>query len=438
LADIRRLPNSSRVRPKTELTPYTDDQPAMRAYIEAYGCTLNFGEARELEEMLAGLGWDIVSDPSACDLAVLVTCVVIETTEKAMMRRVQELSSAPKLIITGCMATACRAKAERAAPAALFVAPGDFDSFRDAVGDQVDSARMLEDKSACAIVPIASGCRGSCAYCITRIARGQLRSRLPERVRSSVAKAVERGRMEIQLTAQDTAAYGADVGTDLPSLVGEICGLEHDFRLRVGMMNPSSALPLLDRLCEMYQRPKVFKFLHLPVQSGEDGVLERMGRGYTVDDFMRIVRRVRDAAPLLTLSTDLIVGYPGEGEDAHRRNKDLVRSAQPDIVNVTRFSPRPGTRAAAEGPKVPGWKAKERSRELTALRFEVSLRRNESWVGRECLALATERGKAESTIFRTDEYKQVVVPERLRLGAYSLLRVTEARPTYLMGEVSHG
>jgi len=426
----------SHSRCETEIIPDVNDQPVMRAYIEAYGCTLNFGEARELEEILADLGWDITSDSKECHLAVLVTCVVIETTENAMMKRVRELSSVPRLIITGCMATACRAKAERIAPTALFVAPGDFDSFRELVGGRVDTARTLEASSACAIVPIASGCRGSCAYCITRFARGSLKSRPLERVRSSVLKAVERGRMEIQLTAQDTAAYGADLCTDLPSLVADICGLEHDFRLRIGMMNPSSALPLLNRLCEMYLHPKVYKFLHLPVQSGDDRILDRMGRGYTVDDFMTIVRRVRDGAPMLTLSTDLIVGYPGEDQEAHRRSLELIAKVEPDVVNVTRFSPRPGTRAAGESPKIPGWKAKERSREITSLRFEVSLRKNEAWVGRECRALATERGKDESTILRTDEYKQVVVRERLRLGAFRQVRVTEARPTYLVGEVA--
>src|SRR4030066_431444 len=105
-----------------------DAPPAMRAYVEAYGCTLNFGEARELEDVLTGAGWTLVEDPDRCDLAVLVTCIVLDTTERAMLKRVKQLSSAPQLIVTGCMAPAGREKAQEVAPSASFVAPGDHEA----------------------------------------------------------------------------------------------------------------------------------------------------------------------------------------------------------------------------------------------------------------------------------------------------------------------
>lgn len=406
----------------------------MKAYLEAYGCTLNFGESREMEDVLVDKGWEMVSDLEQSDLAVLVTCVVIETTERAMLKRVSELSKAPRLVITGCMATTCRGKAQRIAPLAAFVAPGDLESFSRLV-EPYGLGRRLKapERESYSIVPIATGCRGACSYCITKLARGGLRSRSPARIIESVSLAAASGPREVQLTAQDTAAYGLDIGTDLPSMVGEACRLPFDFRLRVGMMNPKSVLPMVDRIARMYTESKVFKFLHLPLQSASDRLLEHMERGYTVEEFRSIVRSVREMVPRITISTDLIVGYPGESIEDHGKNLSIVKEIGPDIVNVTRFSPRPGTKAAEADGRVVGWKAKERSRELAELRFAVASERNDAWKGASLLALSTERGKGRSTILRSDEYKQIVVPEPLALGRYFEVKVVDATPTYLIG-----
>ncbi|MGQ9587944.1 MAG: tRNA (N(6)-L-threonylcarbamoyladenosine(37)-C(2))-methylthiotransferase [Thermoplasmata archaeon] len=410
----------------------------MKAYVEAYGCTLNFGEARELEDHLLSRGWELAGSPDACDLAVLVTCVVIETTERAMLKRIGELTGVPNLVITGCMATTCRERAQRIAPNAVFVPPGDLEEFSHAIEDTAGPVvRPDRERKSYCIVPIATGCLGSCAYCITRLARGRLRSRPASRILSAVEEAAGQGPREIQVTAQDTAAYGTDIGTSLPELVSRICQIPLDFRLRIGMMNPKSAIPLAEEIAEMYAQPKVFKFLHLPAQSASDKLLDRMERGYTLEGFKKILSTVRARVPEVTLSTDLIVGYPGETAEDHAQNLDFISEARPDIVNITRFSARPGTKAAGQKPVV-GWMAKERSRELTELRFRIALEKNRSWVGRAVRALSTEIGKNRSTILRTDEYKQVVVPETLSLGRYYEVHVTGATPTYLTGLRAEG
>jgi threonylcarbamoyladenosine tRNA methylthiotransferase CDKAL1 len=145
------------------------------------------------------------------------------------------------------------------------------------------------------------------------------------------------------------------------------------------------------------------------------------------------VSAFREGVPGLTLSTDLIVGYPGETDGDHRANLAMIRALEPDIVNVTRFSPRPGTPAASADGPVAGWRAKERSRELTAARFEVSARRNAAQVGRRVSAFGTEPGRAGSTALRTDEYWQVVVPERLPLGKDYEVDIVGSTATYLLG-----
>lgn len=406
----------------------------MKAYVEAYGCTLNIGESWEVQDMLAKHGWELTDDPAGSELSVLVTCVVINKTERKMLERVVALSSAPKLVITGCMATACRHEAELLAPHASFVAPGDIQSLSRAVGNTSSPPCAPSARNGFCIVPIATGCLGSCSYCITRLARGSLESRSIETVIAHVRRFVQRGPIEVRMTAQDTACYGIDNGSNLTTLVRSICDLPFDFRLRLGMMNPRSVLPLRSEIAELYGNRKVFKFLHLPIQSASDYVLEQMSRGYRLDDFRGIVAEVRRVAPEATLSTDVIVGYPGETNEDHVANLEFISELRPDIVNVTRFSPRPGTRAALSEDIVSGVVVKARSREITKLRFEVSLRLNESWIGREVTALATERGKRRTTLLRTDEYRQIVVKEELPLGCYYRTRVTGATRTYLTGE----
>lgn len=407
----------------------------MRAYVESYGCTLNHGEADEIRETLASKGWQLVDDPSAADLAVVATCIVIESTEKRMLRRMEELSCVPRLIVTGCLQQCFPEEARAAAPHAEFLTPGDameLDEIVDTVGPSVNIA--LQPRGY-AIVPIATGCAGGCSYCITRLARGELRSRSADRIVERVSSLSRLGTLEIRLASQDNAVYGADVESDLVSLLRSICLVDADFRVRIGMMNPGNALNLADGLAEIFRDRKVFKFAHLPVQSGSDRLLAEMNRGYTVDDFRRIVSRLRSELPEITVSTDIIVGYPSETRSDHESSLELVRSIRPDIVNVTRFSPRPGTRAASTGPPIVGWKAKDRSRELTKLRFEISLEKNEELVGRDFLALATEVGKDSTTILRNDAYKQIVLSCSLPLRQFYHVRVTEAKPTYLIGEL---
>lgn len=408
----------------------------MKAYVEAYGCALNCGESREVEDLLASRGWELRDDPEGCDLVVISTCVVIEKTERAMLKRLRQLRGASSLVVTGCMATVRREKAEEVVPRAHFVPPGDLDAMAAFIEETcpVEGAGWAPARDSYAIVPLATGCLGECAYCMTRMARGTLRSREPSSIIENVRRQVSAGPTEVQLTGQDTAAYGLDRGTDLCSLVKSICSLPGEFRLRIGMMNPRSALPIVGQLAEVYLEPKVFTFLHLPVQSASDTLLGSMGRGYDVQSVRKIVGTLRAAVPELTLSTDIIVGYPGESEADHRANLELVEELQPDIVNVTRFSPRPGTEAADEPDRVVGWKAKQRSRELTEARFRVAHEKNKRLVGTRVRGLATERGKSGTTILRSDEYKQIVVPEELSLKTFYVVDIVGATPTYLRGK----
>ncbi|MEM4264744.1 MAG: tRNA (N(6)-L-threonylcarbamoyladenosine(37)-C(2))-methylthiotransferase [Thermoplasmata archaeon] len=411
----------------------------MKAHIESYGCALNRGEALEFESVLRSNGWKIVDDQREADLNFIATCVVIETTEAEMKKRIRELYQTGKpLVVSGCMVTTLRNKIEEIAPGATLVPPAQISELCDAVGLSKSETWIPQPWPGTAVhtIPIATGCLGDCAYCITRSARGRIESRRPEEILGEISRIdFSTGAKEIQITSQDSAAYGSDIGTNLPALLNRLVETGFDMRIRVGMMNPRTLLPILNETVDAFSSGKIFKFLHLPVQSGSDRLLGEMGRGHSVADFKSIIDAFRDKHEQITLSTDIIVGYPDESDEDHERNVQLVKDIKPDILNITRFSARPGTRAALSKERVPSWKAKDRSRELTALRFEISMAKNRAKVGRKMKALVTETGSKGSMIARGPNYEQVILEGNAVLGRVYEVEIIDCSPIHLIGAV---
>lgn len=417
-----------------------DHGPPVKIYVEAYGCTQNYGEARLMSEALAGQGHTITPSEDEADAHVLVTCTVIEKTERKMVRRMTELAAHDKpLVVAGCMAAAQRDRVRAIAPKARILPPRKWPQIvelLDAGTACGDRAADIESQSFGwhdAIVPIAQGCAGRCTYCITRVARGLVTSYPISNLVEQVGRYVGRGVREIKLTGQDTGAYGLDMGTSLVHLLRAIDAIPGDFRVRVGMADPLTVYPILDELIDAYESEKIFKFLHLPVQTGDDSILAAMRREYTVAQFEEIVAAFRRKIPDVTLSTDVIVGFPGETEPQFDATLDLMGRVRPDIVNVTRFSARAGTPAASMPNSIVGWRVKERSRRLTRLRFRIAQERAEQFVGRETDVLVTEMGKEGTMIARSQEYRQVVLRDPVALGEFVRVHIDSATATDLRG-----
>ncbi len=201
-------------------------------------------------------------------------------------------------------------------------------------------------------------------------------------------------------------------------------------------MNPNQALEILDDLVKAYKAEKVFKFLHLPAQSGDNTVLQRMNRHYSVEDFKKVVRHFREELPRITLATDVICGFPGESKRAFERTIELVKETRPDIVNVSRFFPRPGT-PAKKMEQLPHLVVKHRSKKMAGLAKKISVEKNRAWLGWEGKILVDEVGsKAGTWVGRNFAYKPVVLRKKEDLlGRFVDVRVDETRETYLMGEI---
>ena len=422
----------------------------MKVFLETYGCTMNQADSDLIRGILSKK-YQLADSVEDADVVVVNTCGVIEFTERKILRRMEELKRAGKTVVAaGCLTRIARDKVSKICDA--LVSPDNIHLIGEAVekalnGEKVEilSPNRIDkaclhrlkkrlNENAIAIVSISEGCLGRCSYCATKIARGSLRSFSIDSIVEEVKDVVERGYKEIQLTSQDTGAYGLDKGYTLVDLLERICKIEGEFRVRVGMMNPQHVVNILDDLINAFSNEKIYKFIHVPVQSGDNKVLKDMRRDYTVEDFIEIVRSFRRNFDDVMVSTDIIVGFPTESEESFWKSYELVREVKPDIVNITRFSPRRGT-LAAKMRDIPDWIKKERSRKLTKLSKEIGFENNAKFVGREERVLITRKGKGDTLLSRTDSYRPVII-DHGRIGEFTNVRICGATFNYLKGIVA--
>ncbi len=400
-----------------------EDLRGRRIYIESYGCTYNHADTRRLEAILEGLGCRLTG-PDEAETVIINTCTVIEATERKMLRRLTAFADRD-LYVTGCMPLV-QGELIREVCTAQIIHPEEIHEHSGGVG--------TPGAGSIGVVQVASGCVGRCSYCITRLARGRLKSASAKEILDAVRRLAASGACEIQLTGQDVAAWGLDRGESLPDLLREIADIPGRFAVRLGMMNPASVLRILGPLVDAYESNRVFRFLHLPVQSGSDTVLERMQRGYSAADVVKIVDAFRERYPDMMISSDFITGFPGETDEEFRQTIELLRRAAFVKVNITRYSRRPGTPAAALK-DLPERIRKERSRALLAEANRIYDRYNERWIGRETPVVATEKNAPSSTVCRNPCYLNVVVREDLPFGFSGRAVIAENRRHYVIGKL---
>jgi threonylcarbamoyladenosine tRNA methylthiotransferase CDKAL1 len=391
-------------------------------YVESYGCTYNHCDTQKLIAIAEAQGCRQVAAHDA-EVFVINTCTVVAKTERQMLRRMEAFRDR-EVVVCGCMPVVQQEKIREVCDAYIIL-PEELQRRSGRAGGMVAPGTGA--------VQVGPGCLGSCAYCITRCARGRLQSFPEEAILAEIERLVAEGAHEIQLTGQDVSAYGLDGTTNLAELLHRIGEIPGDFRVRVGMMNPATARRITDDLVEAFLQEKVFGFVHLPVQSGSDRVLAAMRRGYAAADFVRLVEAFRERLPGVRISTDLIVGYPTETDAEFNQTLDLLNATRPTKVNITRFSPRPGTMAAEFG-DMPEWIKKERSRALTRAANAVLDDHNRTFIGNELEVLVTEQKRAGSVVARDRFYNNIIVREALPLGTRVRVAVTGHRRHYLVAE----
>ena len=423
----------------------------MKVYIDTFGCTFNQGDSQIMAGLLQEDNAQIVPKMEDADVIIINTCYVKQPTEQKVINRIkkiQEQFSDKKLIISGCMVEIDQDKLKKAAPAAGWIGPRQIKSTLDVVkscmdgevsrmaghGDEIKAGlpKMRFDPFV-HISQICEGCVGRCTYCCTRFARGKLQSYPVEDIKKEIESAVDDGCVEIQLTAQDTAAYGMDTGTRLAELINKITTIPGDFRLRVGMMHPKSMMGSLDMLIDAFMHKNVYKFMHIPIQSGSDSVLMHMGRGHTVAQYKEIISEIREKIPEISIATDIIVGYPTETDEDFEDTLKLIDDIKPNFIHISKYRHRPMA-ISSSLPEIDHNIMKKRSKALNDLKSKILYQNNLAEIGKVHEILITEKGSKGGYIGRTDSYKPVVI-ENGEIGTFVKVKINEATSTYLKGSV---
>ncbi|MBU1112239.1 MAG: tRNA (N(6)-L-threonylcarbamoyladenosine(37)-C(2))-methylthiotransferase [Nanoarchaeota archaeon] len=419
-----------------------------KIHIETYGCAANIADSEQMAGLLKKAEFKIVDNVDDADVVIINTCTVKGPTEDRFWTRLKELQETYKiLIIAGCIAQTEQKKLK----AFPLIGTNQIHKVVEVVEEALNenivkeiacdkvpdlNLPIIRKNPIIEIIPISRGCLGACTYCKTKHARGNLRSYPVEDIVKRAEKAVDENVREIWLTSQDCGCYGFDIDTNLPTLLNELIKIKGKFKIRVGMMNPEHLEKIQDQLIDVYQSKKIFKFLHLPVQSGDNEVLENMKRLYKVQLFKDQINAFRAAFPEINIMTDIIVGFPGETSTQNWNTMTLVREIAPDSINISRFWARPNTPAAKMKNNIPGEVIKHRSNVLTDIFHNISRLQNERWTGWEGPIIIDEKGKNECEfIGRNESYKQIIVVGDFKLGDVVPVKVVKFDTFALFGKV---
>ncbi len=412
----------------------------MNIYLQSLGCRLNWSEIETLARQFTTAGHTVVSEPAQADLCILNTCAVTAQAERKTRHRVGALARAnpnARIAIVGCYPT-LHPKASADISGVAWVIPNaEKDRAKEIVSPSLPlplspSPSLLRTR---AFVKVQDGCDNHCTYCIIRLLRGPARSRPLNDVVAEVRALIGEGCQEIVLTGVNLGSYGRDL--DLPgglrALIVTLLAQTDLSRLRLSSLEPWD---LDETFFELWESPRLCRQLHLPLQAGCDETLHRMGRRITTAAFARLVRAAHATIPDLAVTTDILVGFPGEDKAAFRASHDFVQEMGFARLHVFPYSPRPGTPATRLPDQVSHKERRARARAMRELGAEQARRFRQRFVGREMAVLWEQRRNDGLWVGLTDNYLRVASRADTNLhNRIASTQLLSMQNSYLIGEV---
>lgn len=419
-----------------------------KIYIKTFGCALNQSDSEVMAGLLKKAGFEIAKNIDDARIVIINTCTVKQPSETKFFNYLEKInSSGKKIIIAGCIPQTDPEKLAGYSLIGVNQIKNIVEIVEETLNDSVVSLLVKErnqrlnlpkarKNKIIEIIPICEGCLGEpCAYCKVKSARGELFSYPIEEIKKQIETALKEGVKEIWLTAQDTGCYGKDIGLNLPALLNELLKIPGDYKIRLGMLNPNHVLEFLDELINVFKSDKIFKFMHIPFQAGSDEVLKRMRRKYTAKQFIEIVKKFRQEIPNITIATDVICGFPEETIEDFYKSIDIVSEIKPDVLNISRFWPRPKTEAEKMDGQLNGNETKRRSEIMAGIFNNIARMQNERWIDWEGEIIVDEKGKNNSFAGRNFAYKPVVVSQNARIGDKLKVKIEKITTFDLRGRI---
>lgn len=418
--------------------------PPRSVWLETYGCQMNIADSQLVAAVLRRAGYATAARPEDADVILLNTCAIREHAEERVIGRLGDLARLKqarpgmRLGLLGCMAQHNRAALIEKAPWLDLIAGPDAyrrlpemlgaERFDPAIDVRLDRGETYGDiapeyaDGVRAYVTAMRGCDKFCAFCVVPYVRGRERSVAPDDILREVRKLAASGVREIVLLGQTVNAYRHGE-TGFAALLRHVAAVDGIERIRFTSPHPSDMTPEL--IETMASEPKVQPYLHLPVQSGSDRVLAAMERGYTADEYLALVARLRAAIPELALSTDIIVGFHGEQDADFRATVELMRNVGYDSAFTFKYSVREHTRAFRLGDSVAEEEKSRRLSEIIALQESISLERNRALIGREFPVLVEGPARRGGGMLagKTPQFKTAVFPGHPEIAPGATVRV---------------
>jgi len=426
--------------------------------------------------ILSENGYIIVKDKEDANIIVINICTVKgDKTALYTIKEVQKHISLSHrsgkdkyLVIAGCIPPTRENVFKEIAPEAAFIKTDNISKITEVVDELLKGnpltlmKRNLEVKTNTftnpklrqnnnvAIIPINNSCNDACSFCGVKLIKGKLFSYPEEQILSSIKQSFLNGCKEVWITSQDTGAYGIDREGKclLPELINKITSLPFDFKLRVGMFNPMNIVGVEKDIIKAMQHSKVFKFVHIPLQSGSDYILKRMKRRYTKEQFVGLIDLFKSNLTNLTFATDIIVSFPGEKDEHFNETLEVVRKTRPQVMHISRFQEIPNTAATLLDYKIHPRVSKERSRILTQERYQIAEEENSKWLNCECECIVIDRNETDGInkgdlIAHNDSYLQVILKangsgdnnNNNLIGRRVKVKIVETDKHYLIGEL---
>ena len=420
-----------------------------------YGCSHNVNDSEVMQKHLLNAGYkiDTTSAPITPEhkAVVINSCTVKNPSQQAIdvIEKKCKEQNVP-MVIAGCVPQA-DPKACKCSANCSIVGVDQLDKITEAVQKSiagegcsylnrtglVDIDDHVRSNPLIDIIVTCTGCENACTYCKTKYARAGLRSYPLENILKRVQNGIDAGVKEFRLTGEDIGAYGLDINETFPHMLNEICNIvDGKAMLRIGMVNPPYIIRYFEEIVEILLRPCVYRFLHIPIQSGSTNVLNVMKRKYTREEFDDVCKRLKERVPDMTIATDIICGFPSETDEDHQQTLDCIRLHQFPIMNISQMYIRPGT-PAAKMKQINSKIVKQRSREVTEL-FD-SYFPYTNLVGRETQVWINEMAHDKVNYAAHDiSYVQVIVPpvEGVDLmGKSCMVKITESGKFFVRGEI---
>lgn len=416
----------------------------MKYYLKIYGCQMNKYDSLILESILDSAGHRKVESVKESDIIIVNTCSVRDHAEKRALGHARVLLGlGKKVAICGCMAKRMGRSLLDELEVDYIIGPGCYKILPTIVeddgpvvatdhDDEIYDSVIPKHGEVTAMITVMRGCDNYCSYCIVPFVRGRVRSRRAESIIAEVRQAVSSGAKEVLLLGQDITSY-LDGDVRLTQLIEEVSKIHGLKRIRFITSHPKGFDQ--DLIDVIKNNEKVCPHVHLPLQSGSNRILELMNRGYTIEYYLELIDRIREAVSEVSITTDLIVGFPFETDRDYEMTIDAVRKLRFDFAYMFRYSDRPGTAAEQLMPKVPEETIKKRLIGLIRIQNGITKGNNQKLVGREFDVLIEMKGRRGNFLGRIPQNIMVGVDEPVEVGRFYSVRISEIRGWTPVGKV---